>query len=330
MKNLSFYKEIFGNVETKQELFKLFRETLIRTHTSYDFFVDWKNVQISPELEILLTALNSLIGKSGERFDETFRQILKTIPKVITTFPYLLALAKHERNKLINGKASFDVLELEINDKNRKTQELKTISYDFSFNKADGSLSDAEIEMYLNFFKKTGLKTFFSEKLKCSLVDYVLGVLVGLDTNARKNRSGKAFEFLCSSLISDVAKEFNLDMKRQIKMSGIKKVSTFLSHLTADFLLTSSEGKLIDVEVNFYRTAGSKPIEVINSYIKRKEELSKMGIGFILISDGSGFWSKVDDSVLERTFDEIEHFMNYAMAAKGMLKKVVQNLLLIP
>lgn len=324
MKNLSFYKEVFPDISTEKELFEKFRKTLIRTHKSYDFYVNWGNVAIPTNLEILLNSLNALKGKSNEEFDETFRQILKTIPKVIITFPYLLALSKNERDNLINGKASLEVLESD----NPNQPSFKNASYDFSLRKVEEGLSDFDIEKYLYFFDRTGLKRFFVESLRCSLVDYVSGVLVGLDSNARKNRSGRAFELLCLPLISEVAKKFGLELQQQATLKNFGVASNFLSHLTVDFLLKAHDGKTIDIEVNFFQTAGSKPTEVVNSYIKRREELLKANIGFILISDGAGYWSTVEDSALERVFEEISFFMNYSMAAKGLLEKAVEKLLL--
>lgn len=53
-------------------------------------------------------------------------------------------------------------------------------------------------EKIYEFFCETGLdKVFTSGKIK-NLFDYVFGVEVGLDTNARKNRSGKNFARIIS------------------------------------------------------------------------------------------------------------------------------------
>lgn len=53
-------------------------------------------------------------------------------------------------------------------------------------------------EKIYEFFCETGLdKVFTSGKIK-NLYDYVFGVEVGLDTNARKNRSGKNFARIIS------------------------------------------------------------------------------------------------------------------------------------
>ena len=42
----------------------------------------------------------------------------------------------------------------------------------------------------INYIEQTGLANVFKNKNITNLVDYVFGVEVGLDTNARKNRGG--------------------------------------------------------------------------------------------------------------------------------------------
>ena len=42
----------------------------------------------------------------------------------------------------------------------------------------------------MDFLEGTGLAQIFRDKSVKNLVDYVFGVEVGLDSNARKNRSG--------------------------------------------------------------------------------------------------------------------------------------------
>ena len=49
--------------------------------------------------------------------------------------------------------------------------------------------------------KKTGLFKLLSKAKINSLLDYITGVEVGLDSNARKNRTGKVMENLVESYI---------------------------------------------------------------------------------------------------------------------------------
>ena len=78
------------------------------------------------------------------------------------------------------------------------------------FNKKRGSkLSDEDVDGYLQFMKKSGLFVIFNSTK--NLFDYVLGVEVGMDTNARKNRSGEAMEQLIKPVIEAASKEIGAE-----------------------------------------------------------------------------------------------------------------------
>ena len=55
---------------------------------------------------------------------------------------------------------------------------------------------DCSVEQYKIFMRKTGLFDMISNHLVNNLVDYVLGVETGLDSNGRKNRGGHQMEKL--------------------------------------------------------------------------------------------------------------------------------------
>ncbi|WP_051267857.1 DpnII family type II restriction endonuclease [Campylobacter concisus] len=55
-----------------------------------------------------------------------------------------------------------------------------------------------EPEKIYSFLLETGLDEIFKDRKIKNLCDYVFGVEVGLDTNARKNRSGTNFANLIS------------------------------------------------------------------------------------------------------------------------------------
>lgn len=55
------------------------------------------------------------------------------------------------------------------------------------------------IKVY-EFIRQTGLERIFCNRNIKDLYDFVFGIEVGLDSNARKNRSGKAMENHLSGL----------------------------------------------------------------------------------------------------------------------------------
>lgn len=59
------------------------------------------------------------------------------------------------------------------------------------------------IDEYLTFMKEIGLKDLIQNRIINNLVDYVLGVGVGLDLNGRKNRGDHLMENLLEKILKN-------------------------------------------------------------------------------------------------------------------------------
>ena len=57
------------------------------------------------------------------------------------------------------------------------------------------------IDEYSKFMRNTGLFDLLENHIINNLVDYIMGVEVGMDTNGRKNRTGEAMEDLVESYL---------------------------------------------------------------------------------------------------------------------------------
>jgi type II restriction enzyme len=168
-------------------LAKHFSENLLYTNRGYNYYVDWENISGYDDFSIELNAMNVLI--KCQDFYNTFCELLKKLPSVILVFPYLISLAKAERQALWKGKTLM-VIGSEIDSDDFQ-------EYCFSISNIKKGLSESQINNFYNFFEQMGLKYLFENLIEKSVVDYVIGVLVGLDSNGRKNRGGKAFELAC-------------------------------------------------------------------------------------------------------------------------------------
>ena len=158
------------------------------TIAGYDYFVDFKKVYNNvSEVLIPLNLLNSLIGR-GDDFDAEFISLIHKYPESLHAIPILLAVRSpsYKMNVVDNTLVSFDFK--------------KVVNTD---------------EEYLKFMKETGLKDLFVGNHIKSLVDYVTGVEVGLDSNARKNRSGTLMESLVGSFIKDFCQSKSFQYKDQ-------------------------------------------------------------------------------------------------------------------
>jgi hypothetical protein len=167
------------------------------------------------------------------------------------------------------------------------------LEYIFSIKHLEKGLNDKQIEEYLFFFEKMGLKHLFLNLIEKNVVDYVIGVLVGIDTNGRKNRGGIAFELACQPIIEEICQKYGIKLLIQKQFKVLKKygfnVSEDIANRKADFILFK-DNKCMNMEVNYFGGSGSKPEEIIDSYINREKDLKKDGIQFAFITDGKHCW----------------------------------------
>ena len=59
------------------------------------------------------------------------------------------------------------------------------------------------VDGVIEYLEDTGLAEIFRERKIKDLVDYVFGIETGLDSNARKNRSGDVMENVVGKILSD-------------------------------------------------------------------------------------------------------------------------------
>ncbi len=318
---LQLYFDIFKKLNLikdgkLEEVKEIFLKTFVKTNRTLDFFVDWNKVfKNVGEYKIELSILNSLCRANRGTFDSELKKILSDYPKVLKAIPILLAIRFSELN---NGKLS--VLS--------SIESLEVIDYNFEAE----NLSNEEIEKVLVFFEKTGLKELFNSKKLFNLIDYVTGVEVGMDTNARKNRSGAILEKMISPYVERVAKNLNFILETQKTHKYLKEkygisIRTSINE-RPDFVLIKKDNnnleKVIFLEVNFYSATGSKPNEIVDSYFKKQEDLKSNGYEFIWITDGD-FWIKNTDYTRE-IIERIDYVLNIYLVKNGILEELLRRI----
>lgn len=308
---------MYKNMST-DELTEIFVDNLVATNRGFNFYVNWGNALDYRNFEIELNAMNVLIR--CDDIHSKFIELARKIPTVIATFPLLFALSKNERKEVWKGKNDLQVV-------NEDLDEDDFYSYNFNVSEISGELSDETIEIYYIFFEKMGLKDLFENLLEKSVIDYVIGVLVGLDSNGRKNRGGTAFEDACEPIIAEVCKKYDISMISQKQFKVLKdygfEVSPDVANRKADFILVKGN-KVLNIEVDYFFRGGSKPEEIIDSYINRQNDLKKLNIGFILLTDGM-CWDNKDKNQLQKGFRNLDYLMNYHLAKYGMLDEVLKD-----
>lgn len=297
----------FFNVKDEDSIVEKFHATIVDTNRSFDFFVDWDKVMRHvEEHKIEFNILNSLIG--SKNFEGDLRKILLNYPNVLPVIPILLAIRE----------LNFKVI------RNFESRDINIVNYDFT----PRALTPQEIDDIVDFFDKTGLKRFFLEMGPKSIQDYVTGVEVGMDTHARKNRSGDTMERLLKPIIESIATESNgfkavLFQKNFGYLSshyGIR-VDTSIENRKADFILIKRNKKVINIEVNFYSGTGSKPQEIVDSYIERQNELKSHGFEFIWITDGEGWRGQKNQ--IRKGFEKIDYLLNLNFVRAGLLEEIL-------
>lgn len=288
-------------------------KSLKKSITPADYFVDYPKVYVNvKDYEIHLNILNTLIGKDD--IEKEFVELVSQYPEVMHSIPILLATHEHKFN-IINVPC----VEVLNNIRNGEYDffEEQYICYDFK--KLNHSIED-----YASFLKQSGLLELLKDRKIKNLVDYVIGIEVGLDSNSRKNRSGKIME----DIVEEFFKVSNIEYYKQIKYEEIdeKFGTNFCSIGKAtkkfDFVFKSkNNGELIVMEVNCYGTSGSKPNETAKGYIELNNKVKNIkGAKFVWITDGNGWIrSKLN---LEDAYDNIEHLYTIKDLENGILEKI--------
>lgn len=302
-----------------QKKIDLFCKTLLQTNRGFNYYVNWDNIKGYEKYSIEIHAIDTLIKiEDDTKFESEFKKLLKKLPTTTLLFPFLFGLAKVDREKLNKGKSELTIIQDEIDEAD---------SLDYTFKSDVNKLQDEEIEKYYGFFVRMGLKNLYQNIIEKSTTDYIVGVLVGLDSNGRKNRGGGAFEFACLPIFEQVCQKYKLCLLFQKQFKVLRNegfnISKDIEERKADFIVLSRDRtKAINFEVNFYNGGGSKPEEIIDSYINRQNELEESGIAFSLVTDGKGCWQNANRQ-LEKGFEKIKYLQNFNMFKHGMLEEII-------
>ena len=259
------------------EQFNLFLSQLRETNATLDFYCDFPKIANNvAEIEISLTTLNYLIGKDDLR--AAVEALWNRDPSVFDVMDILIATRQKDNKKYIDNDGSM-------------------YSVHSLFNSVDG---------VMKFLEGTGLEKVLKNKEVKDLVDYVFGVETGLDTNARKNRSGEITETLVARIFANAG----ITYREQVSSKEFPAISAVLGvdQKVFDFVITANDITYL-IEVNFYSGGGSKLNEVARSYTDVAPKVNGVeGFEFVWITDGIG-WNSARNK-LEEAFAAIPNIYN--------------------
>ena len=245
---------------TTNKDFKKFISQLRETNQTLDFFCDFEKISKNvDDIKLSLCMLNSLIGTTDLR--KSVETIWNRDKTAFSVMPILIAVRVEGSKKVLN---SID-----------KIIELKTL-----FDSIDG---------VIEFLENTGLADLFKNRQIKDLVDYVFGIETGLDTNARKNRSGHIME----NAVAQIFNKHNVKFRQEVYSKEWAEITKVLGddEKRFDFVI-ENETKTYLIEVNFYSGGGSKLNEVARSYSELAPKINSVdGFEFVWITDGIGWLS---------------------------------------
>ena len=297
----------YHNLSSEERLEK-FLSTLSITNRTPEYYVNWKKVdRETKKYELELNTLNYLIGKD-DIYSEALLLFTKQ-PNLLKAIPSLIAC----RDKVL------DILTID-NDDNMSFEQL-------NFKTIDAS----RIDDYMKFIEKSGLLKFLQQHANRSLVDYVYGVETGLDSNARKNRSGKTMEGILERYVSRISKEQKLEWKAQATARFIKnewgiEVPVDKSERRFDVAVYSKEKhKVWLLETNYYGGGGSKLKSVAGEFTELSQFVvtSDDDVEFVWVTDGQGWLTA--HLPLAEAFSHITNVFNLEMLREGFLSELFRQ-----
>lgn len=251
---------------------------LAETNATLDFYTDFSKIKENVRsIEIKLNTLNYLIGK--EDLAAAVKELWDNDKRVFTILDILIATRQEQHKKYLDDMGKAHLVHDLLN------------SY----------------EGVMKFLDETGFAEVLKNKDIKNLVDYVFGVEAGLDTHARKNRSGDITELLLHRILTANGIEHRTEVYSNEFPLLQKALGTDKKRF--DFMIKTKRCTYL-IEVNFYNGGGSKPNEVARAYRELSPIVNNVeGFEFVWITDGQG-WNSASNK-LEEAYNEIDRMYNF-------------------
>lgn len=239
--------------------FSLFLSQLSKTNATLDYFTDFDKIRNKVnKISIKLNQLNYLIGK--ENLEKAVHELYNENKKVFEVLDILIAVRKSKNAKTFNNKG-----------------EIVAMNTYFS-----------SPQLVYEYIVATGLAHVFRNKEITNLVDYVFGVEVGLDTNARKNRGGDNM----SKAVSLIFDNAEICYQKEVNSTEFPEITSLGGDLKRFDFVIKTKVKTYLIETNFYNSRGSKLNEVARAYSELASKINQYPyFEFVWITDGQGWLS---------------------------------------
>lgn len=243
-----------------------FLNSMSETNATLDYFTDFDKVKKNvAQIEINLNQLNYLLGK--ENLTQAVYDLYAECPNAFSVLEILIAVRQKEQKKTLDEKGQVVLLN----------------SY---FQSAD---------KIMEFLENTGLSDIFKDKNIKNLVDYVFGIEVGLDTNARKNRGGSNM----SKAVQLLFDREDIYYKKEVRNTIFKEIESLGADVKQFDFVIKTKIKTYVIETNYYNGGGSKLNEVARAYTDVAPKINQYPqYEFVWITDGQG-WKSAKNKLQE-------------------------------
>jgi len=274
-----------------KERFDIFMSQLQESNQTLDFFCDFDKISANvAEVEMSLNTLNYLIGKDD--LAKSVVEIWNRDKKVFEVLGILIAVRDEGKKPIVDNKGNVVLLKSYFESK----------------------------EKVVEFLQGTGLADIFQSRRIKNLVDYVFGIETGLDTNARKNRSGHIME----NTVAKIFQKNGIKFRQEVYSSEFPQLSVLgADEKRFDFFIETPAKKYL-IEVNFYSGGGSKLNEVARAYTELAPKVNSVtGFEFVWITDGIG-WKSARNK-LEEAFYSIPMVYNLT-TIKDFIRQIEEEI----
>ena len=258
--------------------FDLFMRQMAETNATLDFYTDFSKIRENVRsIEIKLNTLNYLIGKQD--LGAAVKELWDNDKRVFSILDILIATRKEQNKKYLDDMGKPHPIHELLNT----------------------------YEGVMKFLNETNMAEVLRNKDIKNLVDYVFGVEAGLDTHARKNRSGDITELLLDRILT----ANGIEHRKEVYSHEFPALQKALGadDKRFDFLIETKKRNFL-IEVNFYNGSGSKPNEVARAYRELSPIVNKVdGFEFVWVTDGQG-WNSARNK-LEEAYNEIDRMYNF-------------------
>lgn len=269
-----------------------FKKTIVPSAIPSSEFIDWDGIE--SEIDNYEVQIEATLDLQNATEDEFVKGITDTL------------MSADDTRKWIDFY--FELL----GERGNKYSALEGVWKFYDVQRAIDSGNREETRDLAEVLQEIGLQYVVDE---ADIRDHYRGMLVGMETHARKNRQGVCFEKLVGEKISQIVDRlsdegYDIQMDNEYTTeyndeTGQKK--------TVDFALFENNQLRLVVEANAYKVGGSKPSEIRRSYNHVAQRMRNDDVAFVWITDGQG-WAKSLTNVLRESYNDITDLYNLHQA----------------